>query len=88
MLRFHLLFILLLTGFRLSAQVTPAPVPVPEETSHIDLVFCLDATGSMSGLIKTAKEKIWDIVTSLSQTTPAPEIRLGMIFTAIVAMHL
>jgi hypothetical protein len=57
-----------------------APAPAPEETPHIDLVFCLDATGSMSGLIKTAKEKIWDIVTSLSQTTPAPEIRLGMVF--------
>lgn len=78
MKRFILALVLSLwTVFPLSAQV---PAPQPEETPHIDLVFCLDATGSMSGLIKTAKEKIWDIVTSLSQTTPAPEIRLGMVF--------
>lgn len=51
-------------------------VPQP----RIDLVFCLDATGSMSGLINTAKEKIWDIATSLTQVSPSPEIRIGMIF--------
>ena len=46
----------------------------------IELVFCLDATGSMSGLISTAKEKIWSIVSELSQTQPAPTIKLGMVF--------
>lgn len=50
------------------------------DAATIELVFCLDATGSMKGLIKTAKEKIWDIVTSLTTATPAPNIRLGMIF--------
>jgi hypothetical protein len=46
----------------------------------MELVFCLDATGSMSGLIHTAKEKIWDIVTVMSQSSPTPDIRLGMVF--------
>ncbi len=46
----------------------------------VELVFCLDATGSMSGLIHTAKEKIWDIVTVMTQAEPAPDIKLGMIF--------
>jgi len=46
----------------------------------IELVFCLDATGSMKGLIHTAKEKIWDIVNVVAQSKPAPVIRLGMIF--------
>lgn len=46
----------------------------------IELVFCLDATGSMSGLIQTAKDKIWDIVSELAQRQSAPEIKLGMIF--------
>ncbi|MCA6365407.1 MAG: VWA domain-containing protein [Bacteroidetes bacterium] len=76
----RLLLSLLFVVPALSPLSAQTPAPVPEETPHIDLVFCLDATGSMSGLIKTAKEKIWDIVTSLSQTTPAPEIRLGMVF--------
>ena len=52
----------------------------PVEGPIIELVFCLDATGSMSGLISTAKEKIWSIVSELSQTQPAPRIKLGMVF--------
>jgi len=51
-----------------------------ENKPSIELVFCLDATGSMSGLIHTAKEKIWDIVTVMTQAKPAPNIKLGMIF--------
>ncbi|MGB1039040.1 MAG: hypothetical protein ACPGYY_10370, partial [Bacteroidia bacterium] len=43
-------------------------------------VFCLDATGSMSGLIGTAKEKIWDIVSGVSQSQDIGKIKLGMIF--------
>lgn len=50
------------------------------EKPSIEIVFCLDATGSMSGLIHTAKEKIWDIVTVMTQANPAPDIKLGMIF--------
>lgn len=46
----------------------------------IQVVFLLDATGSMGGLIGTAKEKIWSITSSLSQTDPAPEIEVGMLF--------
>ena len=52
----------------------------PVKGPIIELVFCLDATGSMSGLIATAKEKIWSIVSELSQTQPAPRIKLGMVF--------
>lgn len=46
----------------------------------IQVVFLLDATGSMGGLIGTAKEKIWSITSSLSQADPAPEIEVGMLF--------
>ena len=53
---------------------------VEKKAPAIELVFCLDATGSMGGLIHTAKEKIWDIVTLMSQSEPAPDIRLGMVF--------
>lgn len=58
-----------------------APTP-PADTvgAHIQLVFALDATGSMSGLIGAAKEKIWSIASSLSQAKPAPVIEVGMIF--------
>jgi len=50
-----------------------------EEPPKIELVFILDNTGSMSGLISTAKDKIWSIATSMAQSDPAPEISLGLI---------
>ncbi|MCG8698888.1 MAG: VWA domain-containing protein, partial [Bacteroidales bacterium] len=54
--------------------------PMEVDTPKIDIVFCLDATGSMSGLIQTAKEKIWSIASSMTQSEPEPDIRIGMVF--------
>lgn len=48
--------------------------------SKIQIVFALDATGSMSGLIGAAKEKIWSIAGSLAQAEPAPVIEMGLLF--------
>ncbi len=49
------------------------------EQPAIDVVFVLDTTGSMSGLINAAKEKIWSIASTMAQTDPAPEIRIGLV---------
>lgn len=49
-------------------------------TKNTEIVFCLDATGSMSGLIGTAKEKIWDIVTELAQSNDVDTLKMGMVF--------
>ncbi|CAM1343493.1 vWA domain-containing protein [Tenacibaculum amylolyticum] len=51
-----------------------------KKEKHVEIVFCLDATGSMSGLIGTAKEKIWDIVSELAQDNQIASLRLGMVF--------
>lgn len=45
----------------------------------VDVVFVLDTTGSMSGLIETAKEKIWSIATTMASAQPTPEIRIGLV---------
>lgn len=45
----------------------------------VDVVFVLDTTGSMSGLIETAKEKIWSIASTMASAQPTPEIRVGLI---------
>ena len=45
----------------------------------VDVVFVLDTTGSMSGLIETAKEKIWSIASTMASAQPTPEIRIGLI---------
>ncbi|WP_343672943.1 vWA domain-containing protein, partial [Chitinophaga sp.] len=68
-----------------SAAVSAPPPPSvvtdsPHAQSKIQVVFALDATGSMSGLIGAAKEKIWSIAGSLAQAEPAPVIEIGLIF--------
>lgn len=45
----------------------------------IEVVFVLDTTGSMSGLIKAAKEKIWSIASTMAQAKTAPEIKMGLV---------
>ncbi|NQT86753.1 VWA domain-containing protein [bacterium] len=46
---------------------------------RIEVVFCLDTTGSMSGLIAGAKEKIWSIANTMAMAKPAPDIRMGLV---------
>ena len=49
------------------------------DNPRIDVVFVLDTTGSMGGLIQTAKEKIWSIATTMASAQQAPEIRIGLV---------
>jgi len=55
------------------------PVMTMQGKPKIDVVFVLDTTGSMSGLIQTAKEKIWSIATTMASGQPTPEIRIGLV---------
>jgi hypothetical protein len=57
----------------------PSPDPARNERPVIEAVFVLDTTGSMSGLIQAAKEKIWSIATTMASAQPAPEIRMGLV---------
>jgi len=47
--------------------------------SRIDVVFVLDTTGSMGGMIEAAKEKIWSIASTMATAQPTPEIRMGLV---------
>jgi hypothetical protein len=56
------------------------PPVVSGVTKHkVDVVFVLDTTGSMAGLIEAAKEKIFSIAGSMASGQPAPEIRMGLV---------
>ena len=57
-----------------------AETPKTQATKNAEIVFCLDATGSMGGLIGTAKEKIWDIVSELAQDGDIDTLKMGMVF--------
>ena len=51
----------------------------PDAVAIIDVVFVLDTTGSMSGLIEGAKQKIWSIANSIATAKPRPVIRMGLV---------
>ncbi|HEB51684.1 MAG TPA: VWA domain-containing protein [bacterium] len=57
-----------------------APVTAPIRTSRaIDLVICLDVSGSMSGLIHAARQNLWAIVNEMATLRPQPELRVALL---------
>ncbi len=64
-----------------STAVAPVvtTVAVAGARPRIEVVFVLDTTGSMSGLLDGAKEKIWAIANRLAAGQPRPELRVGLV---------
>ncbi len=50
----------------------------PVKGQPIDVVICLDVSGSMNGLIASAKLKLWDIVNDLARIKPTPDLRVAL----------
>jgi hypothetical protein len=50
----------------------------PADGKAIDLVLCLDVSGSMNGLIDSAKIKLWDIVNEMARLKPTPNLRVAL----------
>src|SRR5215217_3392784 len=65
--------------------IDPVSTPVIEPVSMnntkptLEMVFVLDTTGSMSGLIEGAKQRIWGIVNEVMQTSAHPAVRIGLV---------
>ncbi|MFE8595808.1 vWA domain-containing protein [Archangium violaceum] len=62
-----------------AAQVQPPPSQQQQMRPRIDVVFVLDTTGSMSGLIEGAKQKIFSIASRIAQGKPTPRVRVGLV---------
>lgn len=62
-----------------SAQVAAPIADGQRARPKVDLVFVLDTTGSMSGLLAGAKAKIWELARRAQQGKPAPEVRVGLV---------
>ena len=45
----------------------------------VEIVFCLDTTGSMGGLIEGAKAKIWSICNQVASGKPVPDLKVGLV---------
>jgi uncharacterized protein YegL len=64
-----------------AAALAAAPAsaqPTQPPAKKIDVVLCLDVSGSMNGLIDSAKLKLWDIVNDLAKVQPTPDLRVGL----------
>lgn len=79
---------LTITGCFLLMQADGAVKPVPAEKPNtgikaeqpaVEVVFVIDTTGSMGGLIASAKEKVWAIANTLATAKPAPTIKMGLV---------
>jgi hypothetical protein len=53
--------------------------PKEQEKPKVEVVFCLDTTGSMGGLIEGAKQKIWDISNQIANGKPVPLLKIGLV---------
>jgi len=51
----------------------------PAQSHRIEVVFILDTTSSMSGLIEAAREKIWSIATTMASAQQNPDIKMGLV---------
>lgn len=74
----------------LAAQA-PAPLPVKAPVQSqpaaaatngsrtIDLVLCLDISGSMNGLIDAARQNLWSVVNEMATLKPEPQLRVALL---------
>jgi len=79
--------LLIVFGFtRSGADVNDFTHPVADvndknsnERKTLEMVFALDTTGSMGGLIEGAKQRIWGIVNEVMQSNDRPNVRVGLV---------
>jgi hypothetical protein len=50
-----------------------------EDARAVDLVIALDVSGSMSGLIDSARQRLWDVVNELGQAQTPVSLRIAIV---------
>jgi Mg-chelatase subunit ChlD len=55
------------------------PAPIKSTGPAMEMVFVLDTTGSMGGLLTGAKERIWGIVNEVMQTSKLSSVKVGLV---------
>jgi Mg-chelatase subunit ChlD len=56
-----------------------APVELRSDGQTMEMVFVLDTTGSMGGLLTGAKQRIWGIVNEVMQTSSVSSVKVGLV---------
>ena len=71
--------LLLFAALLAAAPFAHAQEARPAARPNVEVVFCLDTTGSMGGLIGAAKQKIWAISNQIATGTPTPILKVGLV---------
>ena len=72
--------LLALAAFCAPCFVAAADTVAPNDTRRdVDLVIALDVSGSMEGLIESAKQRLWDITNELARARPVPALRVAIL---------
>ncbi|MBW2464858.1 MAG: VWA domain-containing protein, partial [Deltaproteobacteria bacterium] len=66
-----------LKGVQQAASKVVAAVRQP--APRVEVVFVLDTTGSMRGLVEGAKRKIWSVANRIASGDPQPDVRIGLV---------
>ena len=58
---------------------TPVIATAQQPRPVVEVVFVLDTTGSMGGLIEGAKRRIWTIARRVGEGRPRPELAVALV---------
>src|SRR5690348_12137956 len=61
------------------ASINPVPIVDGQNSATLEMVFVLDTTGSMGGLLEGAKQRIWGIVNDVMQSSARPAVKIGLV---------
>jgi len=59
--------------------VQPPAIPMRRASRDVDVVIALDTSGSMEGLLDSARARLWDIVDEVSEREPDANLRVGLV---------
>ncbi len=70
----------LITLFLFTVLCFPLNAKTQQTNSRpLDIVFCLDLSGSTNGLVNDVRDNLWLLVNQLNAMQPKPDFRLGVI---------
>lgn len=67
------------TTTKTTTTYSTKPIYATDNRDTLEMVFVLDTTGSMGGLIEGAKQRIWGIINEVMQKPTKPRVRVGLV---------
>jgi Mg-chelatase subunit ChlD len=68
----------LMSGLAWLPEAPAAPAPVLQRT-NVEIVFCIDTTGSMGGYLEFCKSKFWALCHHVASAKPTPTLKVGLV---------